>query len=237
MKKSIQLFIIASLLILTSCQKSYKGDGGLSTIEGTLYKINHYDDSYNFDCDTTIATDEDVYIYYKDEDFYGDKCKTNASGKFRFQGLRLGNYTIYAYSENGLGTKIAEQKHLKIKIAQRLDIGNLYIHTGKCYQLGMLHGKVRAHYFNKESIVIDEDWAYGERVYIQHLNDNYYFDDTRVGADGSYYFNKLRPGTYVIYAYSQNIETHIPSPVYDTIHITTANTDVDGGIINIWLKA
>lgn len=229
--------MLACITIFSSCQKSYKGEGGYGTIEGTLYRINHFDDSYSFDCDTTIAADEDVYIYYRDEDFYGDKCKTNAQGRFRFQGLRPGNYTIYSYSETDKGEKIAEEIHLKLKIAHTEEIGNLYIHTGKSYQTGMLHGKIRATYFNKDGEIIGEDWAHGERVYIQHLNDKYYFDDTRVAADGSYYFNRLQPGTYVVYTYSQDIETFIKEPIYDTITIEKPDTDVDGGTISVYLKA
>ena len=109
------LLIFAVAFGLMSCEKS-AGEGGTSVIEGQVYKlytseivVNELD---SFGNDTTYKTidtlyyqldeGEDVYIIYdnNEEDIYDDKFKTDYQGRYRFEYLRKGEYTIYTHADS-----------------------------------------------------------------------------------------------------------------------------------------
>jgi len=109
------LLIFAVAFGLMSCEKS-AGEGGTSVIEGQVYKlytseivVNELD---SFGNDTTykiidtlyyqLDEGEDVYIIYDDneEDIYDDKFKTDYQGRYRFEYLRKGEYTIYTHADS-----------------------------------------------------------------------------------------------------------------------------------------
>tara|TARA_B100000768_G_scaffold149299_1_gene143588 strand:- start:3757 stop:4203 length:447 start_codon:yes stop_codon:yes gene_type:complete len=109
------LLIFAVAFGLISCEKS-AGEGGTSVIEGQVYKlytseivVNELD---SFGNDTTykiidtlyyqLDEGEDVYIIYDDneEDIYDDKFKTDYQGRYRFEYLRKGEYTIYTHADS-----------------------------------------------------------------------------------------------------------------------------------------
>ena len=109
------LLIFAVAFGLMSCEKS-SGEGGTSVIEGQVYKlytseivVNELD---SFGNDTTykiidtlyyqLDEGEDVYIIYDDneEDIYDDKFKTDYQGRYRFEYLRKGEYTIYTHADS-----------------------------------------------------------------------------------------------------------------------------------------
>lgn len=94
--KNVVLILIASLL-LSSCEKE-EGVGGTSTIVGKIY-VKEYNSSGDLKSEY-YAPEEDVYIIYGDDDIYSDDFKTNYDGSYRFQYLRKGTYTIFAYSED-----------------------------------------------------------------------------------------------------------------------------------------
>ena len=106
------LLIICAIAIgFTACEKP-AGEGGTSVIEGQVYKIytseivvNELDSFGNIDTtyksiDTLyyqLDEGEDVYIIYDDNEgeLYDDKFKTDYNGKYHFEYLRKGDYTIY----------------------------------------------------------------------------------------------------------------------------------------------
>jgi len=109
------LLIFAVAFGLISCEKS-AGEGGTSVIEGQVYKlytseivVNELD---SFGNDTTykiidtlyyqLDEGEDVYIIYDDneEGIYDDKFKTDYQGRYRFEYLRKGEYTIYTHADS-----------------------------------------------------------------------------------------------------------------------------------------
>ena len=109
------LLIFAVAFGFISCEKS-AGEGGTSVIEGQVYKlytseivVNELD---SFGNDTTykiidtlyyqLDEGEDVYIIYDDneEDIYDDKFKTDYQGRYRFEYLRKGEYTIYTHADS-----------------------------------------------------------------------------------------------------------------------------------------
>jgi hypothetical protein len=102
--------------MFTACSKE-EGEGGTSTITGKV-KIREY----NYFGDPTgkeyYAPEEDVYIIYGDDDIYSDRFRTNYDGSYRFQYLRQGKYTVFAYADDLSGEsqsgKIPVMKIVKI---------------------------------------------------------------------------------------------------------------------------
>jgi uncharacterized protein (DUF2249 family) len=109
------LFICAVAFGFMSCDKP-AGEGGTSIIEGQVYKlytseivVNELD---SFGNDTTykvidtlyyqLDEGEDVYVIYDDNEggIYDDKFKTDYQGRYRFEYLRKGEYTIYTHADS-----------------------------------------------------------------------------------------------------------------------------------------
>jgi len=96
------LFITAIVcLIGISCEKE-EGTGGTSSITGKVF-VRQYNSSFTILSDQYYAPDENVFIIYGDDIVYGDKTSTNYDGTYRFDYLREGKYTIFAYSEDSAG--------------------------------------------------------------------------------------------------------------------------------------
>ena len=110
------LIICAIALGFTACEKP-AGEGGTSVIEGQVYKIytseivvNELDSFGNIDTtyksiDTLyyqLDEGEDIYIIYGDNEgeLYDDKFKTDYNGKYHFEYLRKGDYTIYIHADS-----------------------------------------------------------------------------------------------------------------------------------------
>jgi hypothetical protein len=89
--------VLAPVMFL-SCNKE-EGTGGTSTITGKVI-IRQYNSNFTNLVEQYYATDEDVFIIYGDDPVYGDKVSTNYDGTYRFEYLREGHYTIFAYSED-----------------------------------------------------------------------------------------------------------------------------------------
>jgi len=109
------IIICAVIFGFMACDK-VAGEGGTSIIEGQVYKlytseivVNELD---SFGNDTTykiidtlyyqLDEGEDVYIIYDDNegDIYDDKFKTDYQGRYRFEYLRKGEYTIYTHADS-----------------------------------------------------------------------------------------------------------------------------------------
>lgn len=100
-----RLSVLATLFIVlvSGCTKE-AGEGGTSTIYGKVF-------AYDYNAEMTVyrtqyyAPDEDVYIIYGEDSIYSDRTRTNFDGSYRFQYLRPGKYTVFAYSKD-LTTKL-----------------------------------------------------------------------------------------------------------------------------------
>ena len=116
------LIICAIAIAFTACKKP-AGEGGTSVIEGQVYKIytsevvvNELDSFGNIDTtyksiDTLyfqLYEGEDVYIIYDDNEgeLYDDKFETDYNGKYHFEYLRKGDYTLYTYADSTDGSMI-----------------------------------------------------------------------------------------------------------------------------------
>ena len=125
--KKIAIFLIFGIL-LYACKKE-AGEGGTSVIEGKVYQLKMYQD-LNGKWDTIPGTykldaEKEVYIIYSENenDIYDDSFDTHWNGEYRFEFLRKGDYTIYAYANwDSLGVVEGAYpvfKHIKIDANNR----------------------------------------------------------------------------------------------------------------------
>ena len=98
MRYTLIIFIGLLLASLFSCTKE-EGEGGTSTITGKIYALD-YNASFTILENEYYVPETDVYIVYGNDYVYSDRFKTHYDGTYRFQFLRKGNYTIYAYSKD-----------------------------------------------------------------------------------------------------------------------------------------
>jgi hypothetical protein len=98
----INLILFGLLLAgLFSCAKE-EGEGGTSTISGKVF-VRDYNANFTILESEYYAPEVDVYIVYGNDFVYSDRFRTHHDGTYRFQFLRKGNYTIYAYSKDTTG--------------------------------------------------------------------------------------------------------------------------------------
>ena len=99
------LLIICAIAIgFTACEKQ-SGEGGTSVIEGQVYKIKFFQNSTTGAWDTLyfqLDAGKDVFIIYSNDntELYDDKFDTDYNGKYHFEYLRKGEYTIYTYADS-----------------------------------------------------------------------------------------------------------------------------------------
>ena len=221
--KHITTFILMVLLVCmaVSCNTG-EGTGGTGSIEGTVYCVLHPDDNYNMETDTILAAKEDVFLVYGNQRFYGDDEETDNTGFYQFKYLRPGTYTVYAYSSLANGEKTAVSQTVEVQRGKTTTVPDIYIHDGKAYGTSMVKGHVWATYINEDGVVISQGWAYGQRMYIQRQGEDFPCDDVRAGLDGVFAFQKLSPGNYTVFTFSEDVD-EIPSVVSSTISVPEAN--------------
>ena len=114
--------LILVVFFVSSCEKE-AGEGGTSTIQGSVYKLSTYYNVLTQQVDTIsyqLDSKKDVYIIYSDNenDFYDDNVETNWNGQYRFEYLRKGNYTLFVYSDSTDALNLSYEypifKHVKI---------------------------------------------------------------------------------------------------------------------------
>ena len=102
--KNILIICCAVAFGFISCDKP-SGEGGTSMIEGKVYKIFTFQNPNTGAWDTTffqLDSGRDVFIIYSDDndELYDDKFDTDYNGKYHFEYLRKGEYTIYTYADS-----------------------------------------------------------------------------------------------------------------------------------------
>ena len=116
------LIICAIAVGLTACEKN-AGEGGASVIEGQVYKIHTFQNSSTGEMDTLyyqLDSGKDVFIIYSDNEteVYDDKFETDYNGKYNFEYLRKGDYTLYTYADSIDASNVKYDypvfKHIKI---------------------------------------------------------------------------------------------------------------------------
>ncbi len=221
MNNTIKLLLafLAVTLLLPSCNKG-PGEGGTGTVQGYVKLVHHPDDDYTLTPDTMVAAKTDVFIVYGDEKYFGNDAETDANGMYRFEYLRPGDYTVYAYSTLPSGEKVAESETVSLARGAVVQASTLYIHDGKAYGTSIVKGRVHAAYFHNGSYQ-GEGWACEHRVYIRRVGEDIPFDDTRVGPDGYFAFQKLQPGEYEVYTVTQDLN-EVPDFIFQTITVEEA---------------
>ena len=221
MKKIIRLLLTLMVLVLMlpSCNKG-PGEGGTGTLQGLVKLVHHSDDDYTLTPDTMAAAKTDVFIIYGNEEYFGDDAETNAEGMYQFEYLRPGEYTVFAYSTLPSGEKVAVSETVELQWGEVAKVPTLYIHDGKAYGTSLVKGRVHATYYHNGSYR-GEGWAYEHRVYIRRVGEDIPFDDTRVGPDGYFAFQKLQPGEYEVYTVTQDFN-EVPDFVFQSITVEEA---------------
>ena len=221
MKKTVNslLVLILMAMLLPACNKG-PGEGGTGTVQGFVKLVHHPDDDYTLTPDTLVAAKTDVFIIYGDEAYFGDDVETNADGMYQFEYLRPGDYTVFAYSTLASGEKVAVSESVALERGAVVKVPTLYIHDGKAYGTSVVKGRVHAAYYHNGSYR-GEGWACEHRVYIRRAGEDIPFDDTRVGPDGYFAFQKLQPGMYEVYTVTQDFN-EVPDFVFQTIEVEEA---------------
>ena len=216
--KLVQTLLVMVGMTLTLSCNSGEGPGGTGGIEGTVYMVLHPDDNYNLETDTVLAAKEDVFLVYGTQQFYGDDEETDNTGFYQFKYLRPGTYTVYAYSTLANGERTAVSQTIEVQRGKTTTAPAIYIHDGKAFGTSIVKGHIWAYYIDKNGNVISQGWAYGQRMYIQRQGEDFPCDDVRAGLDGVFAFQKLSPGDYTVFTFSED-EDEIPSVVSKTISV------------------
>lgn len=85
-------------MLFASCEKE-EGPGGSSTIVGHV-KVIDYNSSFTKVNGEYSAQDERVYIVFGNDEIYSDDFRTDFDGRYQFEFLTKGEYTIYAMSKD-----------------------------------------------------------------------------------------------------------------------------------------
>ena len=144
---------------------------------------------------------------------------------YQFEYLLPGNYTVFSYSTLPSGEKVAVSASVDLTRGAVAQVPTLYIHDGKAYGTSIVKGRVHAAYYHNGSYR-GEGWAYEHRVYIRKAGDTYQFDDVRVGLDGVFAIQKLQPGDYEVFTFTENA-VEIPSPIIETVTIEEAGQIIE----------
>lgn len=220
MKKTINVLLtIVAMALLSACNKG-PGEGGTGTVQGFVKLVHHPDNDYTLTADTIPAAKTDVFIVYGDEAYFGDDVETSPNGMYRFEYLLPGEYTVYSYSTLPSGEKVAVSETITLERGAVCQVPTIYIHDGKAYGTSIVKGRVHAAYYHNGSYR-GEGWACEHRVYIRRVGDDIPFDDTRVGPDGYFAFQKLQPGEYEVYTVTQDFN-EVPSFIFQTIVVEEA---------------
>jgi hypothetical protein len=96
------LIALLAVIGITACKKT-AGEGGRSTLKGTIYTKN-YNSNFSTLLGTYPGADVDVYIIYGDDATFGDRTRSGPDGVFEFKYLRKGSYKVYVYSHDSVAT-------------------------------------------------------------------------------------------------------------------------------------
>lgn len=110
------LYIFLSALLFTSCVKEEAGEGGRATISGKL-KVHDYD-AFGVYKGSYYAADERVYIIYGNDSIPSDDMRTGPNGDYRFEYLKRGTYSIFAYSDCDTCTSGSEAKYVSVQVTK-----------------------------------------------------------------------------------------------------------------------
>lgn len=92
------LFAFFLISVMISCTKE-SGPGGTSSITGKVY-LRDFNASLTTLLGEYFAQEQRVYLIYGDDEVFSDDTRTHYDGTYRFENLKKGKYTVYAYSRD-----------------------------------------------------------------------------------------------------------------------------------------
>lgn len=220
MKYATPYFAII-ILCLMGCSEE-PGLGGNATIIGNL-KLNNYNSNFSVLQQSYYPTEEFVYIVFGDNAAYGDRVRTGLDGSFEFKQLKLGSYTLYAYSKDSTFKSpsgyVPIFKTVEITSpSDILDVGELVVLDNDVDGHAAIRGKV---WVDNGS---NQYYAPDERVYLVYENNAYIETSQRTKYDGSFEFTELPKGNYSVYVYTDdNSQPSGIRPIIQTVDIDSIN--------------
>lgn len=208
------IFLAFLITILPSCTQE-EGLGGNASIRGSLVQEN-YDKNYSVFQNSEAAKDEDVFLIFGDEKVIGDKTETSYNGHFKFENLWPGEYTLFYYSEDSSlkdGNNLEVIRKVKLNANENVNLGTLKQFNSLDWNDGTstIRGQVfRINYRNSSSwpflIVKDTSMAQEQEVYIMYENNAQYEQRIRTNYDGTFQFQNLIKGKYLVYLFSEDVQ-------------------------------
>jgi hypothetical protein len=216
MKTNFSILILAfCLFFMAACTKD-EGEGGTSTIKGTLFE-KVYDNSYRTVLSQSYSPDEKVFIIYGgDHETYDDDYNTSYNGTYEFKYLQKGTYKIFAYTTDTTGVSVTgyvDENKPKIPMFATVDITennstvtapNLTILKNNAKGSSTIRGKIFLKLYDGSfQLLLASYYIPDEDVFIISNGTNEtYFADTKTSYNGEYYFDELPAGDYRVFAYS-----------------------------------
>ena len=232
------ILILAGLLLMSGCEKP-EGPGGKGIIRGQLMRKT-YDNQFRVLQSEIPAADEDVFIIYGAGQTVSDDRKTSPEGRFEFQYLSKGDYTVYVYSEDSSGNSgsamvpFERSVHLSSN-SQEYDMGRIYIYRTIDVDEGeaTIAGQVMQVNYSRDFIyILDTTYAQDLDVYLMYEDDLHYTDRIRTIYDGTFAFPNLIKGNYRVFVYADDINGGTEQiPVRKNVTVDEVMGVFDVGII------
>ncbi len=238
----ISVLFMAVLSGFTSCEKS-EGKGGTGSISGSIME-HFYNDDYSDHLFQAPAVDEEIFIMYGDDNILDDNTFTGLTGDFRFKYLYPGRYYIYYKTQDStrsLDWNVEKFYLVELGNGEHVNLGNLDKLSTLDYNDGTstIRGQVQEIKYEDESrwpnLVIEYTApAYEHEIYLTYANHTYYDKRIRTQHDGTFEFDELIPGEYLVFLYSEDV-TRVVDKVVLKFEVTVTENEqvVDIGRITI----
>jgi hypothetical protein len=223
--------IITSIFFIVSCAKQ-EGEGGIASIEGIMMvqKVN----SMLKPVGKPYRAKDKVYISYGTGTLQSDDANTSPEGKYVFNFLVPGNYSIFAYSDDTAKfnaiEKIVIRKPVTIDTRkQKVTVDTLTIYKYVDFDDGsaQISGVVKQiEYYSGTTIPKDTISAQNADVFLTYGDNAEILDRIRSSYNGSFIFSNLIEGTYTIFVYSEQPYSKENLIVSKTVSISSDNQKV-----------
>lgn len=234
--KLILFLAVLPFASFVSCTDE-EGEGGKATISGVVYKvvdggdIAKIGDKYEFVRDTIIASDVDVYLIYggDEDDVYDDKTKTSHNGKYEFEYLRAGDYSVFVYNDDNT----YKMRSVSCGKKGTTDVDPIYMkegkNSGKCGIVGSVEIRYAASSNSSEKTVYQPGVA--ARVYLRKLGDMS-VSDTRTDDNANFCFSRLDSKTeYVVWVEDEQFKNGSITAFRDTVVTGKAGEIVKSNVL------
>jgi hypothetical protein len=238
-KKLLKSASIALVLLSVSCEKP-EGLGGNSTISGTV-TVDVYDKGFRVLQGSYPAEDEEVFILYGKSETISDETHTSFNGKFHFNYLTEGDYTLFVYSEDSTGKSLLDVTvDTTVKVSGNKDVienVNFTVYKTLDYDDGQasLGGCIyQVNWSQNFRFPIDTIYAQELDVYLIYENDSTYIERIRTIENGTYIFRGLLKGQYQVMVFSEDtLGSKEDDALTRTVNITEPNQHI--GISDIFI--